>query len=142
MNIKNFLSKIKSKVTPVRVFATLLVIIGLLDHLSNPIDVYTEPTSVMLETFIRAIFIFAGLFCIIGNGRTTKIRTTIVGIPYLYLAFFYGMRVYFEISQASLIPCAITTFLGLWLVIEGENYESTRPTNISLTTCNANRRNS
>ncbi len=126
MKVYNSLLFIKEKMTPVKLFAVLLIIFGIFDHLTNPMNIGTEPSNLLVETLVRGLFIFSGLFCLLGNGRTTKIRAYFTGVPYIYLSIFYLIHYLNNDIAVIILPMILTGFIGLWLVIAGEYYESNK----------------
>jgi len=108
--------------SPVRVLALLLIILGLLDNLTHPTQ-HTLDQSGGFELALRILFIFCGVYGIMGNGKSKQIRATLVGIPYIYLAVLYGIA-YLESGYITpVLPMVIAGVLGLWTILIGATYE-------------------
>ena len=114
----------RSIFTPIKMLSVLLILLGAVDHLADPIEhVHLEECTT--EWLIRSLFVFAGMFGIMGNGRTSDLRAVVVGLPYLYLATLYIIRYIQTGTIALLLPLIIISVLGLWTVFIGGEYERT-----------------
>ena len=113
--------------SPIKYLSVLALILGLLNHLSAPLDslytlqhnFFTFNNILSIESFVRIAFIFCGIFGLMGNGKNTKIRSGIVGMPFIYLGIYYlqgfirtGIHIY-------IIPLAICLSVGLWAIFMG-----------------------
>jgi len=109
-------------ITPVRILALLLIILGLLDNLTNPTQ-HTLDQSSGFELALRILFIFCGIYGIMGNGKSKQIRATLVGVPYIYLAVLYGIA-YLQTGYVTpVLPMTIAGIIGLWTITIGATYE-------------------
>lgn len=118
----DYLIKFKEFLTPLKMLSILLILMGLVDNLRNPIEHYPQE-GIMYETILRAIFIFCGFFGLLGNGNTVEMRAFFVGLPYLWLAVLYGKSIVTTGVEAAILPFVITLILGLWTVFIGGYYD-------------------
>jgi hypothetical protein len=114
--------------SPLRTLSILLIVLATLDHLYNPFMHISEDTN-LAETIIRAIFLFSGIFGLLGNGKHLQVRAVIVGYPYIYLAVVYLLKFVDTGVQAIIIPFVFTLLIGLWTIIFGA-YNEHRTTSI------------
>jgi hypothetical protein len=129
--------KLKCIFTPLRTLSILLIILATLDHLYNPF-LHTGADTSIQEWIIRIIFLFCGIFGLLGNGRYLQLRATIVGFPYIYLATIYTIELINTGVQAIVIPLAFSSLIGVWTLIFGA-YNEHR--NTSLLNCISHRNN-
>lgn len=127
MKIKSAFEKIAYMFTPIKMLSLLVLSIGIVDnitsllqHATGGITVYESTT---LEFVVRIIFIFCGIFGILGNGRTKRIRATIVSFPLLYLASLYLILFIQYHNEILLAFIAMTAIPALWVVLFGDKYE-------------------
>lgn len=128
MKIKKIYDKIAYMFTPIKMLSLLILSIGLVDNITsllqhasrNGVIVFQDTN---LEFIIRVLFIFCGLFGILGNGRTKRIRATIVSFPLLYLATLY-IILYIQFHNGVLLTfIAMTAIPALWVILFGDIYE-------------------
>jgi len=120
--LHSFYEKLIKFLTPVKLAALILVILGVLDHLTY-FDVYGTRGECLEEALVRSFFIFCGLFALFGNGKTAKLRTFIVSIPYYYLSIFYLVSG-FQLNSDSLLTLAVpSAVFAIWLNFAGYYYE-------------------
>jgi hypothetical protein len=108
-----------------KMLAFILLLLGLVDGLTLPLGHGDLPDPVF-EAAIRGWFFFAAFFGVMGNGGSRRVRSYIVGTPYLYLGVFYVIRYINTGVSALLIPMVITLTLGVWLLTLGVLYELKR----------------
>lgn len=119
--VREFIDKTIRFLTPVKGAALILVVLGVLDHLTY-LD-FSGEESFWTEALVRSFFIFCGIFGLIGNGKTARLRTFIVSIPYLYLSIFYivsGMAINSDTITVLSVPPGL---FAMWLNIAGSYYE-------------------
>lgn len=130
LKLYSYLMKIREIITPLKMLSVILIVMGVVDNLINPIEHYTQP-NLVTEIALRGAFLLCGFFGLLGNGKTTKVRSFLVGVPYLWLATMYGLAYYNTHIRASILPFIVTLILGLWTVFIGGAYDTGR--NISIT---------
>jgi hypothetical protein len=122
MNLYLTWKKYSVIISPVRVLALLLIILGLLDNLTHPTKHNLDPSG-GFELALRILFIFCGVYGIMGSGKSKQIRATLVGIPYVYLAVLYGIAYLQSGYVTPVLPMTIAGVLGLWTITIGATYE-------------------
>lgn len=110
--------------------SVILIVMGVVDNLMNPVEHYVQ-SDLTTEIVLRGVFLLCGFFGLLGNGKTTKVRSFLVGVPFLWLATGYGIAYYNTHVRASILPFIVTLILGLWTVFIGGAYDTGR--NISIT---------
>lgn len=121
-------TRIVKNLTPIKYKSITLIILGIIDHLSNPIEhlhagkLYSG-TETLVEIILRTLFIFCGVFGLMGNGKTKLIRATVVGLPYIYLSIYYLIYFIENGVHILLIPMLLAGTIGFWSIFLGANYE-------------------
>lgn len=120
--------KVANYITPIKATAFMILILGLVDNLTSPLQHALGGGSLNysqtpFELIVRGLFIFCGIFGLVGNGKTKRLRATIVSLPLLYLASFYLILwleyrndVFFSLITLTGIP-------GLWVLLFGDKYD-------------------
>lgn len=109
----NLIKKAKLFLTPMRMFSILLILFGIVNHIS--------PSYPQFEEIFRGSFILLGIF---GIFSSSHIRAYVVGIPFLYLSIFYTiLKIKFNVFVSPPIPIITTGVIGLWSLFIGEEYE-------------------
>jgi len=115
------------RITPVKMLSLMTILIGIFDHVSNPIEHKGSAglfqTNIFLESSIRFIFIFCGIFGLIGNGKSARIRATISALPLVYLASYYTILYIQNGLNVLIIPIILSWGVSLWTILLGAKYE-------------------
>jgi len=126
MVIQAWLRRFLEFFTPTKMTALMVFLFAALVNVANPFEhsVDTGSWYVPIPNFaIRTLFIFCGLFSLMGNGNTVKIRHMMVSIPMVYLSIIY-LQKYIETHVHSLIlPTILLCVYTAWLVLTGECYD-------------------
>ena len=104
--------------SPLRTLSILLILLATLDHLYNPF-LHTGTDNSLQEWIIRALFLFCGIFGVLGNGKHIQLRATVVGFPFIYLAIVYSLELARTGVQTIVIPLAFTSVIGIWTLVFG-----------------------
>jgi len=108
--------------------AFTVLVLGLVDNLTSPLQhaigggdtVYSQTP---LEIAIRILFVFCGIYGLMGNGKTKRTRATVVALPMLYLMAFY-LLMWLKFDNDTFIALmALTGIPGLWMLLFGDNYD-------------------
>lgn len=129
MNIGKLEDKLVCFLSPIKFAAFTSIILAVFIRVANPFYHFiggpnTTPLTPVPEAILKATFIFCGLFALLGNGRTIKLRLSIVLIPYYYLALLYIVKFFQTFTQSLVLPMIVLTMFSLWLLLAGEYYES------------------
>ncbi len=108
--------------SPLKTLAFLLLILSIVNHLYNPF-MHGASGDTLQEFTARLIFMFCGLFGIMGNGKTLRIRALVIGFPFIYLAVIYLLKLISTGIQTITIPLTVFSILGLWVIFLGAEYE-------------------
>lgn len=123
MNLRKICKLLEKVMSPIFGAAFLLLLLALADHLTHPIGHEGLPPDAIFEKIIRGWFFFAGIFGLIGNGKTERVRGIMVTIPYIYLGTFYWIS-YFDLETKTLIlPAIIVSSISVWLLLQGVTNE-------------------
>lgn len=118
------LKKLRDFLSPIRLMGFMDLGIALIDNLSNPLEHNPLSTSgSIIEIILQAIAMFCGIFAIMGNGRTRRIRAIVVSLPILYLAILYTISYINTQTHVLLLPILFLWLTSLWLILVGDNYE-------------------
>lgn len=120
--LETFVEKVKDIFTPIKAFSLILIILGLVDNLSHPTN-HNFPSKDFLEFIVQSLFIFCGIFGLMGNGNSRQVRSVIVGLPFVYLSILYFISFIKYNSYTVIIPMIVFFIVGLWTVWIGEYYE-------------------
>ena len=120
--------KIANFVTPIKGIAFMVLLLGLVDNLTSPLQHALGGGSLTysqtpLEIIIRVIFIFCGVFGLIGNGRTARIRATVVSLPLLYLSVFYTIMLFKYNNHVFIALIVLSGIPGLWTLLFGDRHD-------------------
>jgi hypothetical protein len=122
----NAYNKISRRIAPTKTTALMVLTLGLVDNITSPLQhainggvVYTQTS---LEIIIRIFFVFCGIYGLIGNGRSARIRATVVSLPLLYLLAFYTMMWIQYNNDAFLALMCLTGIPGVWILLFGDTY--------------------
>lgn len=129
MDTGNLKDKIMCFFSPMKFAAIVLIVLAILGRVANPFYHYVGgPNSLPLtpipEAIFKALFIFCGLFTLLGNGKTIKLRLTVVLIPYYYLSLVFIVKYLQTFTQSLVMPMIVLIMLTIWLLLAGEYYES------------------
>ncbi len=72
---------------------------------------------------IICIFIFCGIYGLIGNGKTKRIRATVVSLPLLYLASFYLIMLFKFSNDVFITLIVLSGVPALWVLLFGDRYD-------------------
>jgi len=126
--ILNMYNKAANYVTPIRGIAFMVLLLGLVDNLTSPLQHALGGGSLNysqtpLEIIIRVLFIFCGIFGLIGNGRTVRIRATVVSLPLLYLSIFYTIMLFKYDNNVFIGLIVLAGIPGLWTLLFGDRHD-------------------
>ena len=126
--ILNMYDKVANFVTPIKGIAFMVLLLGLVDNLTSPLQHALGGGSLTysqtpLEIIIRVIFIFCGVFGLIGNGRTARIRATVVSLPLLYLSVFYTIMLFKYNNHVFIALIVLSGIPGLWTLLFGDRHD-------------------
>lgn len=120
-------NKLGSIITPIKLMSTIVLLIGVFDNITNLLQHARGGTTIFeatpIEWVARVLFIFCGIFGLIGNGRTKRIRATIVSIPLIYLSIFYTIILIEHNNNILYVPIILSGLTGLWTLLFGDIYE-------------------
>lgn len=121
IKLNAFLIRIRKFLTPIKGSAIVLILLGILDNLTY--IQHSQVENPLAETLVRSFFIFCGLFAVLGNGKTAKLRAFIVSIPYFYLAIFFLVTATFLGDKSLFVIGVPPALFGIWLIVAGSDYE-------------------
>lgn len=120
-------AKIAKFLTPIKMIALLVLLLGLVDNITSPLQhaiggglVYSQTP---LEIVIRILFVFCGIYGLIGNGKTRRARATAVSLPLLYMFCFYFILWIQYSNDAFIALMTISGVPGLWTLLFGDRYD-------------------
>jgi hypothetical protein len=136
MKIKEFLNRItlwfKTQfkhwgefiITPIRMFSIMLVLLVIFWEFIRPVDYFSGGAyNTYVCEIMQVLVAICGIFGLMGNGKTAKIRASIVSMPFLYLATLYVMQAILQKQEFAVIGIIVYGLIGLWLAIFGYRYE-------------------
>jgi len=121
-------NKISKYLTAIKMVSITILLLGLFDNLTSPLQHIqgggtTEFESSSVEWVIRSVFIFCGMFGILGNGGTRRVRATVVAIPLVYLTTFYFI-LYLQYHNTILfVPMILAGTPAAWILLFGDLHD-------------------
>ena len=120
--------RLANYITPVRSSAIMILSLGLLDNLTSSLQhavgggtlIYVQTP---IEWIIRIVFIFCGVFGLLGSEIVKRLRATVVALPLLYLFVFYLMMLFKYNNFIFTAFIILTGIPGIWLLLFGDNYD-------------------
>jgi len=78
--------ELRDKLTPIKIFSIVIIAIAGADGYILPL---TENTilAILINIFIKTFIFFIGFFGIFGNGKTKRLRATLVSYHFSILEF-------------------------------------------------------
>ena len=118
--LRKIIDRIGKECLPIYMLSTIILILGLVNHLYNPIRHFENMQFTFEEMIVRSLFIFCSLFGFFHSGRNIKIVSLILSLPFLYLGVLYTATYIFYAQVYTLIvPATIFLTIGFWISIHG-----------------------
>lgn len=114
-NARNFFS-------PIKFFSFMIIIIGLVDGFSIDFGLLSG-VNYFINLLIRIFFFSVAFFGIFGNGKTKRIRATVVSLPFLYFGFYNFILLIQNNQVYHTLSIFIALMLGIWMLLFGDFYE-------------------
>lgn len=129
MNMQKIANKVICFLSPMKFAAWLVLILAFFTKLSNPFYHFeggpnSIPPTPLPEAIFKTFFIFCAMFVLLGNGKTVKLRLSLLMIPFYYLTIVFVHKFWQTNTQSLLLPMIILGILTVWIGIAGEYYES------------------
>jgi len=108
--------------TPIKLFSFIIIMMATIDGFEIRFTSINE-YNFLVNFLIRILLFNAAFFGIFGNGNTTRLRTTIVSLPFIYFGIYYLLLFFQGGIVLYFLNTTIFIILGVWILLFGDYYE-------------------